>query len=766
MDQSPSAFLVFFMPASLKTATKKLKELQERLAALAPTQVVDERERDRVRKAKQRRAGRDIGSWQFEKSARRLACEGDLERFCTTYFPRTFHLPFSDGHRKMIHTLQESTHGGGLFAMAMPRGGGKTSLCVAAALYATLNGYHKFVFVVASTQPKAKRILESIQTILTTNDLLLEDFREACFPLRELDGIANRCAGQLSNNRPTHVAWTKTHIALAVLENAPCSGAVIMCDGITASDLRGPSVTKPDGTTLRPSFVILDDPQTDESARSSLQTIQLRRIIDGAVLGMVEPTKPMAVVMPCTVIYKGDLADTYLNREIKPEWRGARIRMVESWPGGITDTSIDETTDAGRLWLTYNRLRIRSLQRYEDIRLATKWYVRHREEMDTGFVCSWPERFIPGQEVSAQQHAMNLRLRNGDTFCAEYQQEGTESSADLYKPGITSKQLAERVIQALPRRSVLLDTHHLVAFVDVQDEILFYVVLGVASDFTGAIVDYGTFPPVESQIFSKQHTERWGLLSRMYFEANPTQRSKATVCDHGYAKPPLEDKLYHALSVFVPQLLNHEFPRVGSPAVARITQLGIDVRWGKANEVLKRYVRQCGFPQVIPYMGQSFPPTRRQLEDYTLSKGWLFEHQRHAGCQSPKWVYRPGPDGQLYLSGDVDRLKDFLFERLMTPIGSRGSIALFANPVERHGLFASHVCDSEYPEPVTARGYEKNQYQTRSTMPDNDWLDCCAGAVALASFAGACLQFGPESAAAPGKRQRSRKITDKWRKRA
>ncbi len=53
---------------------------------------------------------------------------------------------------------------------------------------------------------------------------------------------------------------------------------------------------------------------------------------------------------------------------------------------------------------------------------ATEYYRQHRNEMDAGAVIAWPERYNH-DELSAIQHAMNLRLQDEAAFFAEYQNE-------------------------------------------------------------------------------------------------------------------------------------------------------------------------------------------------------------------------------------------------------------------------------------------------------------------------------------------------------
>ncbi len=75
-------------------------------------------------------AGRDIGELPAAANAeRKEKAERDFRFFCEQYFPQTFHLPWSPDHLKVIAKIEQVVLEGGLFAMAMPRGSGKTSLC-------------------------------------------------------------------------------------------------------------------------------------------------------------------------------------------------------------------------------------------------------------------------------------------------------------------------------------------------------------------------------------------------------------------------------------------------------------------------------------------------------------------------------------------------------------------------------------------------------------------------------------------------------------
>jgi hypothetical protein len=167
---------------------------------------------------------------------------------------------------------------------------------------------------------------------------------------------------------------------------------------------------RPDGQTVRPSLVILDDPQTDESARSLSQCANRERILAGAVLGLAGPGQKISGIMPCTVIRPGDMADRILDTEKHPEWNGERTKMVYAFP------------DDEKLWDRYAEIRADSLRAHGDLREATAFYRANQQAMDAGAKVAWLPRFNH-DEASAIQHAMNLKLQDETAFWAEYQNE-------------------------------------------------------------------------------------------------------------------------------------------------------------------------------------------------------------------------------------------------------------------------------------------------------------------------------------------------------
>jgi hypothetical protein len=204
------------------------------------------------------------------------------------------------------------------------------------------------------------------------NGLLLEDFPEAVHPIHCLDGIANRCAGQIYKGGRTRISWTANEIVLPSIEGSRASGAIIRVAGITGR-IRGMKFKRPDkAKPVRPSLVVIDDPQTSESAGSIEQTRKRVRVLAGDVLGLAGPGQKISGIMPCTVIRPGDMADQILGKERHPEWNGERTKMIYAFP-----------TDE-KLWEQYAEMRADSLREHGDIRDATAFYLANREAMDAG----------------------------------------------------------------------------------------------------------------------------------------------------------------------------------------------------------------------------------------------------------------------------------------------------------------------------------------------------------------------------------------------
>ena len=656
------------------------------------------KDRARARNAALSLAGRDIGELPaIVDPERKLRAETDFRFFCEVYFPQTFHLAWSPDHLKVIGRIEQAVLHGGLFAMAMPRGSGKTTICECACIWAVLYGHREFVCLIGSDEGHAMDMLDSIKMEFDGNELLLADFPEVVFPIQALQGIANRCSGQLYQGERTHIGWTAKEVVLPTIPGSKAGGAIIKVAGITGR-IRGMKYKRSDGQTVRPSLVVLDDPQTDESARSLTQCANRESILAGAVLGLAGPGKKISGIMPCTVIRPGDMADNILDRDKHPEWNGERTRMVYSFP----------TNE--KLWDRYAELRSEGMRAGDSGAAATEFYRQHREEMDVGAVVAWAERFNH-DELSAIQHAMNLKLQDEAAFYAEYQNEPLPEETvddDL----LTADQVAAKT-NGMRRCEIPIGCNHLTMFVDVQQKLLFYVVAAWEDDFTGYVVDYGTYPDQK----------------RPYFTLRDARLSLAAVADG----TGLEGSIYSGLEALTQNLFSREWPR-DDGAGMRIERCLIDANWGHSTDVVYQFCRQSPHSAVLmPSHGRFVGASSIPFSEYKRKPGdrvglnWRIPNVR-------------GKRAVRHVVFDTNWWKSFVHARLAVAMGDRGCLSLFGARAETHRLIAEHIT-AEYFVKTEGRGRTVDEWKLRPEQSDNHWLDCLVGCAVAASIQGAEL-FG------------------------
>jgi len=658
------------------------------------------KERARARNAAIAKAGRGIGELPAVADVvRRQKAADSFQHFCDAYFPQTFHLAWSNDHRRVIAKIEEAVLYGGLFALAMPRGSGKTTIAECACLWAILFGHRQFVALIGASEAHAEEMLESIKMELDGNDLLLEDFPEAVYPIQCLDGIANRCAGQLHQNERTHMSWTAREIVLPTIGGSSASGAIIRVAGITGR-IRGMKFKRPDGQTVRPSLVVLDDPQTDESARSPSQCAARESIVAGAVLGLAGPGRKISGIMPCTVIRPEDMADRILNRDKHPQWQGQRTRMVYAFP----------TNE--KLWQQYAQIRAESLRQEKGITEATAFYEQNRGLMDEGSVVAWPERFNH-DEASAIQHAMNLRLQNEAAFFAEYQNELLPEVAaedDL----LTADQICAKTNGQL-RGTIPLGCGHMTMFIDVQQKLLYWVVCAWEDDFTGYIVDYGSYPDQR----------------RAYFTLRDATRTLSTAAKG----TGLEGSIYSGLESLTADLLNRHWRREDGTEL-RIDRCLIDANWGSSTDVVYQFCRQSPHAGIVlPSHGRFVGAASRPFSEYKRKPGERVGLNWRVTNNLGKRTIR-------HALFDTNFWKSFVQARLVVAHGDPGCLSLFEDMPESHRLFAEHLT-SEYRIRTEGRGRTVDEWKIRPEQADNHWFDGVVGCAIAASIQG-CLLFGTD----------------------
>jgi hypothetical protein len=666
----------------------------------APRPYDARRERSLRAQAAQSKSGRDIGKIpRVRNAARKKKARASFKAFCESYFAEVFYLAWSPDHLKVIAKIEQAVTAGGLFAVAMPRGSGKTSLCERAALWAIVSGRRDFVALVGADEASAVERLAAIKSELESNDALADDWPEVCYPIRCLEGITHRCRGQLLNGKRTLIGWSQKQLILPTVPRSKASGAIVRVAGITGR-LRGMKHSRHDGQTVRPSLVIVDDPQTDESAASVSQSTTREAVLAGAILGLAGPGRKMAGLLPCTVIKRGDMADRILDRDKHPDWQGERTQLVYEFP------------TEEKLWAQYGEIRADDLRAGGDGQAATEFYRANREAMDAGARVAWPAR-KHDDELSALQHAMNLRQQDEAAFFAEYQNDPadpTQAHGLLTAAEIAAKQTGYNA------GDVPGDCHRLTAFFDCHDSLLYWLVAAWNQDFGGTVLDYGTWPKQADRYFTLR-------------KARSTLRRKY----RGHGK---EAAIYAGLADLEAKILTRQFVR-DDGAAFRVERLLIDA--GYLPDVIERRIRASDHAAAImPSIGVGITAAQKPMAEYRRVRG-----DRHGHFW--RIPVPPGPRRLRLAHLDANYWKTFIHARLSAPAGQRDSLAL---PKGDHRLLADHLT-AEYPVRTEGRGRAVDQWSLRPGGPDNHWFDCLVGAAAAASMLGTHL-----AGAEPAKRPR------------
>jgi hypothetical protein len=649
-----------------------------------------------------------------------------LPLWLKAFLPETYPMAWSPDHLEALELEQKAIMDGGMFAIAMSRGQGKTSISDGGALWGVLEGHLRYPVLCGADSGSAAEQMDFIKSNLLHNEHIQKGYSPVTGWMEEVldedgdasfeatgyiaagQGTAQKYKGLLQpNGRKAHITWSVTpqKIVLPWLDedtrtkyNIKCCGGVFEARGILAG-FRGMKHILPTGEIVRPDFAVLDDPQTRESAASLSQTDKRMRLIRGDLLGLAGPGQKFGALFPCTVIQEGDLADQILDRSQNPEFRGIKKAMIYEWPDA-QDT----------LWQEYAGIYRECLRNDESTERATQFYADNREAMDKGARVSWEERKEP-KDLSALQHAQNKLITMGEeAFYAEMQNDPRSAMPQIYDLTVpmVCKQLSN-----LPQYELGPDSHFGAVMIDINMYGLHWCAVGTPTEFQGHVAAWGKYP---------------GGNKRLYY---PSRKDGVT-----------EDQaIWRGLNELIDQLIECPWTRAGQPANLDMVTIDCGQWMDTVFKFCKHKARERLPFKLVPSRGVA---QSRYRQTKVIGMPGLGFH-----------VTDYAKRGRALLH-NTDWWRMSTQKAFLMPAGSVGSLTLYGKTPKTQRELAEQICAERLVEYI--KGSVQDHYVWR-LQPGrrNDLLDALVGAVV------ACHQMGARPAGVPEaarkKKRPRRKVT-------
>ena len=248
------------------------------------------------------------------------------------------------------------------------------------------------------------------------------------------------------------------------------------------------------------------------------------------------------------------------------------------------------------------------------------------------------------------------------------------------------------------------------AFVDVQKDLFYWLVTAWEDNFTGYVIDYGTWPDQGSAYFSLSSVRR--TLGRVFPGAG------------------LEGAIYAGLESLCSDMLIRKWSRDDGAEMV-IDRCLVDANWGASTDTVYKFCRQSPHSQVIPSHGKYVGASGKPMAEVKRQRGGKYGHN----WQMPPVVGKRVVRHAVY---DTNYWKTFVHLRLSTAMGSPGSLSLFGRDAKAHRMLADHL-SAEFRVKTEGRGRTIDEWQVRPDRPDNHLFDCLVGAAVAASIVGVSL---------------------------
>jgi len=647
----------------------------------------------------------------------REACRKDLLKFLIEYFPEsTGKAPFSTDHIRVIKRIEYCILHGGRFVNAVFRGFAKTTIAENAIIWAALYGHRRYIAMFGFSQDMADDSIDAIKMEVIENELLLADFPEAIVPFLKLENVSQRCAKQTYGGELTHIGWKAGEMVFPCItidgKRIESYGIIITGKGLKQA-VRGLKRKNANGENVRPDLAVIDDPQDEEVAASVERRRKLINRIKSSILKGAGHKKAIAVCMNATVIEADDVVEHFLSAK-EPSWQGERIPIIKKFADAHDDFWLSKYADVRKAYDPDD-----PASRHAAIVESNELYQSNRAFADAGAEVTWEYCYDEECEISAIQHAYNALIDDGEeTFWPEYQQQPFVSDEENCR--VNAGEVARR-FTGIKRGIVPNTCNMLTAYCDVHDEILFWMVCGWDSNFGGQVVEYGTWPDQRRQYFTQ---------------------SKPPVPLSSKYQGDTDSVIMQGVEAIINEIMRKVYYSEGG-GKHQVTKMFIDR--GYKHTAVENAIKRSKNNAVMPSWGMPMTATSKPYSEYKPAAGQIIGHN---------WRVPPAKatTGLRYIEIDTNRWKSFVYPRLTCGIGSIGSIALYGNSPDEHGLLSEHLAAESFTR-VEAKGRVVDVW-SNPPHRDNHWFDCLVGCAVAASNSGLAIDAQ--------RKFKQKKVKKKW----
>ncbi len=643
------------------------------------------RDKDIERKRRERSKAAEVHFHECVNPQRRERCLADPERFLRTYFADRYKRAFDKDRTRIIELMWTLAQNKGRKAMAAPRGRGKTEIVKGMVVSIVLAGLVRFPFAGGQTLKHGFGIYTDVRNKFQYNDLLFDDFPEVCCPIRDMEGASGqRATKQHVGGVPTRIVWkANDYFSLPHVPGSIYGGVKMAFFGLDVA-FRGKNI---EGD--RPDIIIVDDPETEESARSLEQIAKREKILNRDIAGLAEEGSEIAISVFTTVQNNYCLSARITDAKRMPAWGGERFGMIEKWP----DT-VEDATDESKLglWSEYIALRHKDQADGDEHAMnAVAFYLANAEAMEAGaeLITSTFEPKILEDGTQVTFSALQVQFNKiADTDLASYRteyQNDPEKGEEVQKIRLTASRVQVR-LSGLEQFDIPSDTAVRTIGLDLGKYASHWTDTAWSeSGCIGTIPDYGI---METAGLSKESDEK-----------------------------AVETALIEAIEVWAEEVALPKQPN----------RVLIDS--GTFTEAAYEVCRRLGDP-FYPAKGWDMGRFRMPAQsDYKIP---YIEAWAHYLLKSGVWLYNCQTEYWKHWLQERFLLRSLDDSGFRTP----GSLALFSNEgdVKRHLSFAHHIV-AEEERWIPKEGKELQRVWFVKNR-NNHWLDSTALACAAAGTFG------------------------------